>query len=220
MNKNDGFFCFDKKLITKNGGVWRSLPSSTRSIIPSLMYHSNSNGKCFPSQATMAEHTGLSIRSINRGVSALNKLDGYDVDTKNKSYSNKVTNYIVNTNFEDGFIIGRSMIDSGRWSELSSGAKNLYLTLRLWSIIDHGDKSDDTGMSEYDKFRMNDVIKYKNKADLSRHSGISRNMINKYIDELKIKDVIFEDGGLFKIRVRIEYDAIFKLPNEMFINKI
>lgn len=133
-----GCFWFDKKLIENN--TWRLLPKSSKSIYPTILYFRNRASRLsFADQETLAIVSGLSEKTVSKGISGLKGIPNIKVIpyiTKKGKRSNKYE--ITEPPIEKGraFPFKKVIFEGGNWSQLKPSAQALYPVMRTYGWFD------------------------------------------------------------------------------------
>jgi len=184
-----GFFFMSKRLV--ESGQWAGVPQATRSILPVIMKHANSNGMAFPGHQTIGVLAGLSEKSVSNGVKYISSLEGFKVVSYKTPKGNKAYKYYTPKYKGEGLIrINESLFESGVWRELSHTAKSVYIVLRVLAVCDHWDYMVDEEEridSDKDQYRTRkyDLVRFENYQQIAKLAGVSRHSLNTAIKSLK-----------------------------------
>ncbi|MGA9538456.1 MAG: helix-turn-helix domain-containing protein [Desulfobacterales bacterium] len=122
-----GFFRFDKKWIENKN--WALLPMASKAILPVIGCHCDANGNAFPGERRIAILSGLSDKTVRKGIRGLEALPGFESEpyvTSRLKKSKKFTLELPSLERGRFFSFHKFILESGIWRGLSTVAKAVY----------------------------------------------------------------------------------------------
>lgn len=214
--KEDGFFWFSKRIIRE--GDWAKISHSAKASYITLASHTNKdNHEVFPSLETTATMSGLSRKSVVKGITELENLNLVRVIYWTTTRGKRARKYKLNIPSSNvkgrSFPIHRSIVKRGTWRELSRIGKSLYPVMRCYSYFDeceYADLEDDPDFPtifEGDFFNdgySSRKYEFCNETNsfLARKAGISRRSIYCAFEGLKDNYLIEPFKGEWKVFIK------------------
>lgn len=198
------FFRFDKKWIENMNWADQRISPAAKAILPVIGCHCNECGEAFPGEETIAALSGLTAKSVRKGIHDLEGFPGF-----NWSYyltrlgkRGKRFNVSFPPKGEKGrvFFFHRGIMDGGIWRELKPSAKALYPVMRYFSRYDVDSDESLEDLSDFDDRFANRRWELcgAEVGQLARFAGIDRRSIADAIQSLQknflIKAFIDENG--------------------------
>ena len=215
-----GFFRFDKRWIENKN--WALLPLASKAILPVIGCHCNANGHAFPGERRIAILSGLSDKTVRKGIRGLEALPGFRFESYISSRLKKSKKFFLELPpLEKGrfFPFHKFILESGLWRELSTVAKAIYPVLRAFSWFDIDQYFDSTEDNEhgYDEtkkiFEMREFDFFNGDLTyLADYAGIHRNSLKPAMSNLKAELLIedYEDIDGFRVFLRSKKRTFFK----------
>lgn len=132
------YFRFDKLWI-KNLN-WARISSAAKTVLPVIAWHCNEHGKAFPGEERIAALSGLTVKSVRKGIIDLKDFPGFEWSYYRTCHGKRGKQYFIEfpPKYEKGraFSLYRGIMDGGIWHELKPSAQALYPVLRYLSRYD------------------------------------------------------------------------------------
>jgi hypothetical protein len=193
-----GFFRFDKRWIENKN--WALLPLASKAILPVIGCHCDANGHAFPGERRIAILSGLSDKTVRKGIRGLEAFPGFRFVSFVTSRLKKSKRFFLDLPpLERGrfFSFYKYILESGLWRELCAVAKAVYPVIRCYSWFDlilysgyeeeaYYDPDNPAATFEKREYEFFD-------GDLSyilEYSGIHRNSLKSALSDLQKKALI------------------------------
>ena len=183
------FFRFDKRLIENMN--WAHISQAAKAIFPVIACHCNEKGLAFPGEETIAALSGLTAKSVRKGVHDLEGFPGYDWQYYLTKRGKRGKRFYITLppKGEKGrsIFFCRGVMDCGAWSELKPTAKALYTVMRYYSryYVDEDESiKDDFDFLEHYQNRDCELCGAE-VGQLSKYAGISRRSFSEAIKSLE-----------------------------------
>lgn len=212
-------FWFEKKLILDKN--WALLPKASMAIFPVIACHVNEIGVAWPSEQTIAILSGLSDKSVRKGIRGLEdfpvfKFSEYVTKRGKRSKKFYVDLPKEHTKGED-FPFYRFVLESGFWRQLKPVAKALYPVMKTFSYFDIEQYIDIEELEAEEK-EFEDVYYHREydfcEADLDvmiEHAGIHRTSLAEALHDLENKLLIETIvPNRWKVFLRTKEDTFFR----------
>lgn len=137
------FFRFDKKWIEDMN--WARISPAAKAVLPVIACHCNERGESFPGEETIAALSGLTTKSVRKGIHDLEGFPGFDWDyyLTRRGKRGKRFQVTFPPPRERGrvFFFSRGIMYGGIWSKLKPSARALYPIMRHFShyVFDEDD---------------------------------------------------------------------------------
>ena len=215
-----GFFRFDKKWVKNKH--WALLPMASKAVLPVIGCHCDANGHAFPGERRTAILSGLSDKTVRKGIQGLKSLPGFRFESYVSSRLKKSKKFFLELPPPLGkgrfFPFHKFILESGLWRELSTVAKAVYPVLRTFGWFDYDEYCDSKEDNDYPDVK----IVFENReydffdGDLTYiadYAGIHRNSLKAALSNLKAEQLIEEytdiEGG-FKLFLRSKNRIFYK----------
>jgi len=192
------FFRFDKRWIENEN--WARISPAAKAIFPVIACHCDEQGKAFPGEEVIAALSGLTAKSVRKGIKDLEGFPGFDWEhyLTRRGKRGKRFQITFPPKGEKGrsLFFYRGIIDSGIWRKkasekdrygLTPAAQALYPVMRYFGRYDY---YEDENLDEVDDFNE----RFANRqwelcvaevGQLSRYSGINRHTVVDAMKSLK-----------------------------------
>lgn len=219
---------FDKRWIENMN--WARTTKTARAIFPVILSHCNECGESFPGEETIAALSGLTEKSVRKGIHDLEGFPGFDWwyyltrrGKRGKRFSIKLP-----PKGEKGrsFFFYRGVMDGGIWCNLKSSAQALYPVMRHFARYDQYEdeamESADVGEDFLDVFTKRTwELCSAEIGMLARYAGINRRSVTEALKGLETNFLIerFQSSsGEYCWKVFIKPETIWKAGflNEKF----
>ena len=177
------FFRFDKRLIENMN--WARISPAAKAVFPVIACHCNERGDAFPGENTIAALSGLTPKSVRKGIrNDLDGFPGFNWTFYKTRYGKRGKRFNIAFPRKDikgrTFFFHRIIIDSGIWSELTPTAHALYPAMRYFSRYEADqDENEETTDSEfierYSQRRWE--LCYAEVGQLAKFAGVNRRSI-------------------------------------------
>ena len=188
------YFRFDKKLI-KNGNWARILPAA-KAIFPVIGCHCNEHGQSFPGEKTIAALSGLTDKSVRKGISGLDGFPGFKwqyYKTRMNKHSKKFFIELPPKSEKGRAIFfHRGILEGGNWCQLKPAAQALYPVMRYFSYYDvqeDDEREEILGVEELYATRKWELCN-TDIGELAENAGINRRSIKAALESLQESNLI------------------------------
>jgi hypothetical protein len=147
------FFRFDKRLIENMN--WARISPAAKAVFPVIGCFCNERGDAFPGENTIASLSGLTPKSVRKGIrNDLDGFPGFNWTYYQTRYDKRGKRFNIALPRKDikgqTFFFHRIIIDSGIWSELTPTAHALYPVMRYFSRYEADeDENDENTESDF-----------------------------------------------------------------------
>lgn len=183
------FFRFDKLWI-KNMN-WARISPAAKAVLPVIACHCNERGLAFPGEETIAALSGLTAKSVRKGIHDLEGFPGFSWKhyLTNRGKRGKLFSIDLPPKGEKGraFFFYRGIVDGGIWSKLKPTARSLYLVMRYFSRYDAYEDENFDGVDDFDECYANRKWELCNAevGELARYAGINRHTVTEAMKSLQ-----------------------------------
>jgi len=183
------FFRFDKRWIENMN--WARIFPAAKTVLPVICCYCNERGESFPGEAVIAALSGMTAKSVRRGIHDLEGFPGYNWEhyLTRRGRQGKRFSIDFPEIGEKGhsFFFYRGIIDSGIWSELKPAARSLYPVMRYFSRYDADEDEDLEEVSDFDEHYANRKWELCNAevGQLAKYAGINRHTVAEAMKSLQ-----------------------------------
>jgi DNA-binding transcriptional regulator YhcF (GntR family) len=190
LNHNQ-FFWWENKLIENLN--WALLSKSSKAVFPVIACHANNKGEAFPSEQTIGSLSGISDKTVRKGIRGLEVFPNFKFDyylsRRGKRAKKFFFNIPSNNKRGSAFPFYKFILEAGIWRELRPSAKALYPVLRHFGFFDINlyAELEDLEISDFEEVfpdRQYDFCE----ADfgvLAKFANIHRNSVNTALSDLE-----------------------------------
>ncbi len=225
------FFRFDKDLVRNK--IWAGLPEASKSIYPVLAVHCDSKGICFPSQDTIAIFSGITRKTVGKGIKGLNGCPGFESYKFLTSRGHQSFRYkIALTPNKKGrsFPLYKCVFESGNWSQLTSSAHSLDIVMRTFASfyselyceledLEYG--YDVHGLIESGHYQLRKYDFVNSEKDvLAEFAGISRSATYEALEKLNEEKLIEKTYSINGYDTWKVFIKPYEHYNQSFLNEV
>jgi hypothetical protein len=201
------FFRFSKKFVLNMN--WALLPLAAKAVFPVVYAHDNGKAQAWPSEETIAALSGLSPKTVRKGINDLLAMAGFSFEWQITATGRKSKKFKFHVPSKDDrvFFFHKYLLTGGNWRMLNLVGKAVYPVLRTFSTWDKEEaEEDEDGILcenegdyadayaarewEYSEIRPGDIAKY---------SGISRQRVFPALQDLQNHYLIERVGDRWKV---------------------
>jgi hypothetical protein len=144
LNSNQ-FFRFSKKWVDEMN--WSLLSSSAKAVVPVIYAFDNGKGESWPSELTIGALSGLSRKTVRKGITdLLRQFPGFSFTWQMTSDGRKSKRFKFTVPGNDrAFFFYKIVLTGGNWRLLKPVAKAVYPVLRAFSSWDKEEAEEEEG---------------------------------------------------------------------------
>jgi hypothetical protein len=202
LNQNQ-FFRFNEKWILNMN--WALLPLASKAVLPVIYAYDNRNGQSWPSETTIAALTGLSCKTVRKGVDGLLNLPGFSYDWQMTATGRKSKKFKFNIpgKGDPVFFFHKIIMTGGNWRLLKPISKTVYPVLRAFSAWDAEEENDiiDSEDGDYKAAYAARIFEYSEAKTetLAKFSGIARQNVPSALRDLQKHFLLERQGERWKV---------------------
>ena len=180
----EAWFPFDCSLI--RNGVWRKLPSSSKSIFPVIGAFRNKAGYSYITERTVAILAGRTDKTVRSGMRGLSSIPAVSMRYYTSKHGRRAKGFFFPVPEQESFPFHRCIFEKGLWQHLPPTAQALYPVMRFFSLLD------EKLHKLYDSERITQLHSYCNpkKEELIHFAGISGQTLSTAFDSLLACELI------------------------------
>ncbi|MFH1628439.1 MAG: helix-turn-helix domain-containing protein [Pseudomonadota bacterium] len=210
LNRNQ-FFRFNKKLVLNM--TWGFLPLNAQAVLPVLLAHANGKGQAWPSEETISALSGLSPKTVRKGINELLALPGFKFDWQMTATGRKSKKFTLPMPTSDNrftendkfFFFHKFILTGGNWRLLKPIAKAVYPVLRTFSVWDKGEAEEagliDNADGDYKDAYAQREWEYSELEPgmIGRYAGIERARVYGALRNLEERNLLERCGERRKV---------------------
>jgi len=189
------FFRFDKLWIENLN--WAVISPAAKAVFPVIACHCNENGQSFPGEEVISALSGLTAKSVRKGIHDLEGYPGFEWEYYLTKRGKRGKRFFIKfpENGEKGrsFFFYRGIIDRGTWRELKPAAQALYPVMRYFSRYDADEDESIEDLSDFSNTYANRQWELCEAeiAELGKYAGINRHTVTEALKSLQ-SNFLFE----------------------------
>jgi len=194
--------------------IWKNWPKATKAIAPVIMKHCNANGYSFPSQTRIAIYSGITEKSVRKGLNGLKNFQDFEITKEFSRRGWKKNKYWIKPATKkkgEAVFISHAFFNDGNWALLSHSAKAIYPVLKYFCFWDIDLYQKYGGMaqtpSEIDavyRYRRYDFLSAEQEA-IAEYSGVCKKSIFSAFQSLEYQDFTLDE---LKAKLKRSVDRI------------
>jgi len=183
------FFRFDKQWVENMS--WARISPAAKAILPVIGVHCNEHGEAFPGEEVIAALSGLTPKSVRKGIHDLEGFPGFHWEYYLTRRGRQGKRFFIDPppKGEKGrsLFFYRIIIDGGMWSELKPAARSLYPVMRYFSRYDAYEDEDLENVSDFDEHYANRKWELcdAEAGQLAKYAGINRHTVAEAMKNLQ-----------------------------------
>lgn len=176
--------------------TWSYLPLSAKAVLPVIYAYDNSKGKSWPSEETIAVLSGLSCKTVRKGINELFVLPGFSFDFKMTAQGRKSKRFTLSlpSDRDKVFFFHKFLLTGGNWRLLKAISKAVYPVLRVFSAWDkeEAEEGEDGMEDDYKDLYASRQWEYSEVESgiIAKYAGIARQNVQIAIHDLEDKCLV------------------------------
>ena len=191
------FFRFNKKWVVDMN--WAMLSLAAKAVLPVILSFDNGKGQSWPSEETISTLSGLSCKTVRKGIDHLLSMAGFSFDWQMTATGRKSKKFKFEVPGKDDpvFFFHKVIFTGGNWRLLKPVGKAVYPVLRSFAAWDKDEAAeladglgDDSEFKEayaarqweYSELMPGDIAKYSG-IERARVYGALKDLTNHFFTE-------------------------------------